>query len=187
MNEVKKINTPLTADVVQSLKAGDQVEITGYIYTARDAAHAKMTTHYYEKGTLPVDLSDQIIYYVGPTPPKPGEIIGAAGPTTSGRMDAYAPTLLDNGLAGMIGKGYRNQDVIDAIVRNGSIYFAAVGGIGALLQQKIKSAEVIEYEELGTEAIRKLYVEDFPVLVVIDSLGNNLYKTGQEQYKVKEK
>lgn len=169
------INTPLTKDNIEHLKSGDYVYITGTIYTARDAAHKRMSEALANGEELPIDVKDQIIYYMGPTPAKEGQVIGSAGPTTASRMDKYAPKLLDLGLSGMIGKGKRSQDVIDAIVLNGAVYFAAVGGAGALLSKCIKKSEVVAYDDLGTEAIRKLEVENFPAIVVIDRMGNNLY------------
>lgn len=172
----KYINTPLTTDKVETLKAGDYVYITGTIYTARDAAHKRMFETMNEGQNIPFNLANNIIYYLGPTPEREGQVIGSAGPTTSSRMDKYTPLLLDNGLKGMIGKGKRNKDVIEAMIRNKAVYFAAVGGAGALLSKKIKSSKVIAYDDLGTEAIRELYVEKFPVIVVIDSIGNNLYE-----------
>ena len=170
-----EIQTPLTKEKIESLKAGDYVYITGTIYTARDAAHKRMSEALAAGEELPIDVKDQIIYYMGPTPAKEGQVIGSAGPTTASRMDKYAPKLLDLGLSGMIGKGKRSQDAIDSIVLNGAVYFAAVGGAGALLSTCIKSSEVVAYEDLGTEAIRKLEVENFPAIVVIDRMGNNLY------------
>jgi fumarate hydratase subunit beta len=158
------------------LRAGDYVYITGTIYTARDAAHKRMAEALAAGEPLPIQMENNIIYYMGPSPARKGRPIGSAGPTTASRMDKYAPDLLDLGLKGMIGKGKRSQAVQDAIVRNGAVYFAAVGGAGALLSQRILKSEVIAYDDLGTEAIRKLYVEDFPVIVVIDSQGNNLYE-----------
>ena len=170
-----ELQTPLTKEKIESLKAGDYVYITGTIYTARDAAHKRMSEALAAGEELPIDVKDQIIYYMGPTPAKEGQVIGSAGPTTASRMDKYAPKLLDLGLSGMIGKGKRSQDVISSIVLNGAVYFAAVGGAGALLSKCIKSSEVVAYEDLGTEAIRKLEVENFPAIVVIDRMGNNLY------------
>ncbi len=160
---------------IKNLKAGDMVLLSGVIYTARDAAHKRMTDALANGEKLPLDIKDAIIYYAGPTPPKPGEVIGSCGPTTSYRMDKYAPTLLDEGQLGMIGKGLRNQDVIDAVKRNEGIYFAAIGGAGALISKSIKKAEVIAYEDLGAEALRRLEVEDLSLTVVIDKDGNNLY------------
>lgn len=170
------IKTPLTKEKVEDLNAGDYVYITGTIYTARDAAHKIMYDTMEEGKSIPFELTDNIIYYLGPTPEREGQVIGSAGPTTSSRMDKYTPLLLDNGLKGMIGKGKRNKKVIDAMIKNKAVYFAAVGGAGALLSKRIKESKVIAYDELGTEAIRKLYVEDFPVIVAIDSKGNNLYE-----------
>ncbi|MGN1023213.1 MAG: Fe-S-containing hydro-lyase, partial [Lachnospiraceae bacterium] len=171
-----EITTPLTKDVIATLHAGDTVRITGTIYTARDAAHKRMAEALQEGKPLPFDIRGQIIYYMGPSPAKPGQVIGSAGPTTASRMDKYTPQLLDLGLIGMIGKGKRSQAVKDAIVRNGAVYFAAIGGAGALLSQSITSAKVIAYEDLGTEAIRELTVKDFPAIVVIDAEGTDLYK-----------
>lgn len=180
---MKHIHTPLSAKIVQDLHAGDTVWVTGTIYTARDAAHKRICEAIASDAPLPFDLTDAIIYYVGPTPPRPGQVIGAAGPTTSGRMDAYAPTLMQHGLRGMIGKGERLPEVIEAMKAHGAVYFAATGGAGALLSHCIKRSETIAYEDLGTEAVRKLYVEDFPVTVVIDCYGENLYQTAPQQYR----
>ncbi len=177
-----RVNTPLTAEKAKSLKAGDVVLISGTVYTARDAAHKKMTELLAAGGSLPFDIQDAIIYYVGPTPAKPGNVIGSAGPTTSGRMDAYTPTLLDLGLRGMIGKGARTPAVIDSIKKNHAVYFAAIGGAAAVMAQCVRSVEIIAYEELGAEAVRKLEVEDLPVIVAIDSQGNNYYEIGQAAY-----
>lgn len=173
----KHITAPISDEDAKELRAGDYVYITGTIYTARDAAHKRMAEALAAGEPLPIDMKNNIIYYMGPSPAREGRPIGSAGPTTASRMDKYAPDLLDLGLKGMIGKGKRTDAVKVAIVRNGAVYFAAVGGAGALLSQRIKSSEVIAYDDLGTEAIRKLYVEDFPVIVVIDSEGNNLYET----------
>ncbi len=178
-----KITTPFTREKAKSLRAGDIVEITGTIYTARDAAHKRMLEEYGEKKSLPFNIENQIIYYAGPTPAKPGQVIGSAGPTTSYRMDAYAPKLITLGQTGMIGKGARNEEVISSMKENGAVYFGATGGAGALLSNHIKKAEIIAYEDLGAEAIRKLYVEDFPVIVIIDSEGNNLYVTEPKKYE----
>lgn len=172
-----KIKLPLTKEVAKTLKAGDVVELSGVIYTARDAAHKRLIDLIEANEPLPFDLENSMIYYVGPTPEKPGAVIGSAGPTTSYRMDAYAPTLLDLGQTGMIGKGPRNQQVIDAMKRNDAVYFAAVGGAAALLALHIKEAEVIAFDDLGTEAIRRLVVEDFPVIVATDCNGHSLYST----------
>lgn len=178
----KNITAPIDKEQVSKLHAGDYVYITGTIYTARDAAHKRMFDTMNEGKDIPFNLENNIIYYLGPTPAREGQVIGSAGPTTASRMDKYAPLLLDNGLKGMIGKGKRSDSVIDAIKRNTAVYFAAVGGAGALLSKCIKSSEVIAYDDLGTEAIRKLHVEDFPVIVVIDSEGNNLYETAVADY-----
>lgn len=171
----KHITAPFNTDVSASLKAGDYVYITGTIYTARDAAHKRMQETLERGEELPIDMKNNVIYYMGPSPAREGRPIGSAGPTTAGRMDKYAPTLLDMGLIGMIGKGKRTAAVKEAIIRNKAVYFAAVGGAGALLSKAIKESEVIAYDDLGTEAIRKLTVENFPVIVVFDSEGNNLY------------
>lgn len=179
----KYIETPLTKEKVRDLEAGDYVYITGTIYTARDAAHKRMTEEMAEGRELPFDMQDQIIYYLGPTPNREGQVIGSAGPTTSSRMDKYAPLLLEHGLTGMIGKGKRSDTVIDSMKKNTAVYFAAVGGAGALLSQCIKKSEVIAYDDLGTEAIRKLYVEDLPVITVIDHQGNNMYETATISYR----
>lgn len=180
----KHITAPISKEVAETLKSGDYVYITGTIYTARDAAHKRMDEAVKKGESLPVDLQDQFIYYMGPSPAREGRPIGSAGPTTASRMDKYAPKLLDMGLGGMIGKGKRSQAVIDGIIRNKAVYFAAVGGAGALLSKCIKKSEVVAYDDLGTEAIRKLEVEDFPVIVVIDSEGNNLYETAIKEYCV---
>lgn len=172
----KYIKTPINNDIVMDLKAGDYVFITGTIYSARDAAHERMYEAILSGEKIPFDLNNNIVYYLGPTPEREGQVIGSAGPTTSSRMDKYTPVLLERGLKGMIGKGKRSPEVIDSMVKNKVIYFAAVGGAGALLSKKIKASKVIAYEDLGPEAIRELYVEDFPVIVVIDSEGNNLYE-----------
>lgn len=179
----KHITAPLQEDEIREVRAGDYVFITGTIYTARDAAHKRMKEALEAGESLPFDVNGNVIYYMGPSPAREGRPIGSAGPTTASRMDRYAPELLDLGLKGMIGKGKRTQEVKDAIVRNGAVYFAAVGGAGALLSQRIKSSEVIAYEDLGTEAVRKLEVENFPVIVVIDSQGNNLYETAVLEYR----
>lgn len=178
----KKITAPISKEEAKSLRAGDYVYITGTIYTARDAAHKRMHESLEKGESLPINMENNIIYYMGPSPAREGRPIGSAGPTTASRMDKYAPKLLDLGLKGMIGKGKRSQDVIDAVVRNGCVYFAAVGGAGAILSKCIKTSEVVAYDDLGTEAIRKLYVEDFPSIVVIDSEGNNLYETAIKEY-----
>ena len=179
----RHITAPINKETARSLHAGDYVYITGTMYTARDAAHKRMYEILQKGGELPVDWKDQVIYYMGPSPAREGRPIGSAGPTTASRMDKYAPQLLDLGLGAMVGKGKRSQAVIDAIVRNGSVYFAAVGGAGALLSKCITSAEVVAYDDLGTEAIRMLTVEIFPAIVVIDSEGNNLYETAIKEYR----
>lgn len=178
----KRITTPFTEEAAKGLKAGDTVLISGTIYTARDAAHKRLVELLDKGGELPVNLKDQIIYYVGPTPEKPGMVIGSAGPTTSYRMDAYSPKLLDLGLRGMVGKGYRNEEVVDAMKRNKAVYFAAIGGAGALIGKAVVKSEIVAYEDLGAEAIRKLEVKDLPVVVVIDTSGNDLYTMGQKEY-----
>lgn len=178
----KYLTAPFTAEKITQLKAGDYVYITGTVYTARDAAHKRMMETLERGEKLPFNIDGQLIYYLGPSPAREGRVIGSAGPTTSSRMDKYAPGLLDLGLRGMIGKGKRNKQVIDAIVRNKAVYFAAVGGAGALLSRCIKKAEVIAYEDLGTEAIRKLEVENLPVIVVIDSEGRNQYEIAVKQW-----
>ena len=178
----KKITMPLSAEQIKDLHAGDHVLISGVIYTGRDAAHKRLCQLLEAGKALPIDVKDSIIYYVGPAPAKPGQIIGSAGPTTSYRMDAYAPALLDLGLKGMIGKGKRAPEVVEAMKRNGAVYFGAIGGAGALLAKCIKKAELIAYEDLGAEALRKLYVEDMPLVVIIDSEGNNLYETIVKEY-----
>ena len=179
----KYIKAPLEKEIVKTLRAGDYVYITGTIYTARDAAHKRMDETLREGKELPAPLKDGIVYYMGPSPAREGRVIGSAGPTTASRMDKYTPKLLDLGLSGMIGKGKRSKEVIDAIIRNQSVYFAAVGGAGALLSKCIQESEVVAYDDLGTEAIRRLTVKNFPVIVVIDCEGNNLYETAIEQYK----
>lgn len=196
----KRFNLPLTKEDIAELKAGEYVYLSGIMYSARDAAHKRMydsileaeakdpsvkdynAKQLFEAGVLPFDLTDNVIYYLGPTPAKPGQVIGSAGPTTSSRMDKYTPLLLSKGLKGMVGKGKRSEAVINAIVENETVYFAAVGGAGALLSQCIKESEVIAYDDLGTEAIRKMRVEDFPAIVVIDKDGNNLYESAIANY-----
>ena len=186
MQNIIKIQTPLTKEKVKQLKDGDNVSISGTIYTARDAAHKRMISLIEEGKSLPFDVKDQIIYYVGPCPARPGQVIGSAGPTTIGRMDAYAPTLISMGLTGMIGKGLRSKEVIDSMIKYGAVYFGAIGGAGALIASTIESEEVIAFPDLGTEAIRKLVVRDFPATVVIDCYGNNLYEIGRKRYMVAE-
>ncbi len=176
----KYIQAPLDEETIKNLRAGDFVYITGTIYTARDAAHKRMSEALAAGGALPIELKNNIIYYMGPSPAREGGAIGSAGPTTSGRMDRYTPALLDIGLKGMIGKGKRSGEVKEAMVRNGCVYFAAIGGAGALLSKAIKKSEVIAYEDLGTEAVRRLEVEDFPVIVVMDADGNDLYERAAE-------
>ena len=180
----KKINAPLTEDVIKDLKSGDLVEITGFIYTARDAAHKRLVELINQGLSLPFEIAGAIIYYVGPTPAKPGKVIGSAGPTTSYRMDSYAPKLLEIGLKGMVGKGKRSQEVREAIKKFKGIYFASTGGAAALLAKHIKSAEIIAYEDLGPEAVRKLYVENFPAIVINDIYGGDLYEAGIKKYKI---
>jgi len=186
MSKTYYLTTPLSEEDVVKLNVGDIVYLNGTIYTARDAAHKRLVDLMAEGKELPFELQGAVIYFVGPTPPKPGDPIGSAGPTTSYRMDSYSPTLLANGLKGMIGKGKRNQDVKDACVKHKGIYFGATGGAGALLGKKITSAEVIAYPELGPEAIRKLEVKDFPLTVINDTFGKDLYQMGREQYEVKD-
>ena len=178
----KQILLPLTREAARELKAGESCLLTGVLYTARDAAHKRLCELAAKGEKLPLDVENATIYFVGPTPAKPGQAIGSAGPTTSYRMDAYSPTLIALGQTGMIGKGKRGPEVISAMKEHGAVYFGAIGGCGALLSKCIKSAEVIAYEDLGAEAIRRLEVEDFPVVVVIDSEGNNLYETGRQAY-----
>lgn len=178
----RHITVPVVKEEIQDLRAGDYVYLTGVIYTARDAAHKRMDEALSEGKELPLDIKNQMIYYMGPSPAREGRPIGSAGPTTASRMDKYAPRLLDLGLGGMIGKGKRSQAVRDAIVRNKAVYFAAVGGAGALLSKCIKKADVIAYDDLGTEAIRRLEIKDLPAIVVIDSEGNNLYETAVKEY-----
>lgn len=181
----KHLKVPFDREEAVKLRAGDYVYLSGTIYTARDAAHKRMYETLREKGELPFDIQNNVIYYMGPSPAREGRPIGSAGPTTASRMDKYAPALLDLGLRGMIGKGKRNAAVVDAIIKNGAVYFAAVGGAGALLSRSIISSETIAYDDLGTEAIRRLEIQDFPVIVVVDSEGNNLYETAILQYAKK--
>ena len=179
----KRIHAPLVAQELETLRAGDSVLLSGTIYTGRDAAHKRLCALVAEGKPLPFDICGQVIYYAGPCPAKPGDAIGSCGPTTSYRMDAYAPTLCDLGLIGMIGKGQRSPAVIDAIRRNGGVYFAATGGAGALIAGSVKAARVIAFEDLGTEAIRELQVADLPLIVAIDSEGGNLYEEGPARYR----
>ena len=178
----KHITAPLTPETARSLQAGDSVLLSGTVYTARDAAHKRLCELVEQDKELPFPVEGSVIYYVGPTPARPGQVIGSAGPTTSYRMDAYAPTLLKLGSLGMIGKGKRNEEVIEAMKETGAVYFGAIGGAGALLSQCVKSAELVCYEDLGAEAVRKLEVENLPLTVVIDSQGNNLYEMGPANY-----
>lgn len=177
-----KITTPFTEEKVKSLKAGDSVLLSGVLYTGRDAAHKRLIDLLDKDEELPLNIENEIIYYVGPSPAKPGMVIGSAGPTTSYRMDSYTPKLLDLGLKGMIGKGARNQEVIDAIKRNKAVYFGAIGGAAALIGKSIVKSEIIAYEDLGAEAIRRIEVKDMPLVVIIDSEGKNLYEEGQKEY-----
>lgn len=179
----KRIHAPLVAQELETLRAGDSVLLSGTIYTGRDAAHKRLCALVEKGESLPFDPRNQVIYYAGPCPAKPGDAIGSCGPTTSYRMDAYAPTLCDLGLIGMIGKGQRSPAVIDAIRRNGGVYFAATGGAGALIAGSVKAAKVIAFEDLGTEAIRELQVEDLPLIVAIDAAGGNLYEEGPARYR----
>lgn len=180
---IKKITLPLSEESIKDLKAGDSVLLSGTIITGRDAAHKRLYDLIQSGKPLPVDVKGEIIYYVGPAPAKPGYAVGPAGPTSSYRMDKYAPSLLDLGLKGMIGKGARSREVIDAIVRNNCVYFAAIGGAAALIAKSIKSEEILCYEDLGTEAVRRYVVEDFPCIVAIDSMGNNVYETEPLKYR----
>ncbi|SNU09740.1 fumarate hydratase subunit beta [Lachnospiraceae bacterium] len=172
----KYLKLPLNDDEIKSLRSGDMLYLSGTIYTARDAAHKRMYETLQSGGELPYDINGSFVYYLGPTPARPGQVIGSAGPTTSSRMDKYTPLLLEKGLKGMIGKGKRSPEVIQSIVENGAVYLAAIGGLGALLSKRIVESEVIAYDDLGTEAIRKLKVEELPVVVIIDTEGNNLYE-----------
>ncbi len=181
--EIKRIKTPLEGNVIEQLRAGEKVFLTGYIYTARDAAHKRFIEALTEGSKLPFDIQDQVIYYCGPSPAPPGRVIGACGPTTSSRMDAYAPRLISLGLKGMIGKGKRSQTVKDTIKQYKAIYFGATGGAGALLSKSVKSSEIIAYEELGPEAVVKLGVVDMPLFVINDIYGNDLYESGTQRYK----
>lgn len=180
----KYLTAPVDRDSILQLQAGDYVYLTGTIYTARDAAHKRMYEALEKGETLPLDLQNNVIYYMGPSPAREGRAIGSAGPTTSSRMDKYTPALLERGLSCMIGKGKRSKEVKEAIVKNGAVYFAAVGGAGALLSKSIIASEVIAYDDLGTEAIRKLTVKDFPIIVVVDSKGNDLYEMSIQEYRV---
>lgn len=179
----RHIQVPLLEQDIEELKAGDYVYLTGTIYTARDAAHKRMYDSMKKGESLPIDLKGNVLYYLGPSPAREGQVIGSAGPTTSSRMDKYTPDMLDAGLKGMVGKGKRSPEVIEAMKRNHAVYFAAVGGAGALLSKCIKEAEVVAYDDLGTEAIRKLYIENLPVIVVIDKDGNNLYEMASKKWQ----
>lgn len=183
-NMDKYIHTPITEELTKDLKAGDYVYLSGTIYTARDAAHKRMDETLDKGEQLPVNMKDATIYYMGPSPAREGQVIGSAGPTTASRMDKYTPRLLDLGLKAMIGKGKRSPEVVEAIVRNQAVYFAAVGGAGALISKCIKKAQILCYEDLGTEAIRELVVEDFPMVVVIDAKGNNFYEKNEKNSKI---
>jgi fumarate hydratase subunit beta len=185
MAQDKKVTLPLTDEILKDLKAGDNLSLTGVIYVARDAAHKRMVEALDQGKPLPFDIKGTTIYYMGPTPARPGRVIGSAGPTTSGRMDAYAPRLIAEGLKGMIGKGSRAKAVKDAMVKHKAVYLGAIGGAGAIISKSIKRAEVIAYEELGAEALRRLEVEDFPVTVVNDIYGGDLYEEGKAKYQVK--
>lgn len=178
----KEIRTPLTDEVIQELHSGDQILLSGIIYTGRDAAHKRMVELINNGKELPFDAGGQVIYYVGPTPPKPGKVIGSAGPTTSGRMDVYSPKIMEKGLKGIIGKGYLSTPVKEALIKYKCIYFGAIGGAGAYLSRRIKSAEIVAYEDLGPEAIRRLEIVDFPVVVIYDVFGGDLYSEGQKRY-----
>ncbi|MBT3879908.1 MAG: Fe-S-containing hydro-lyase [Candidatus Scalindua sp.] len=184
MTEYINLKTPLSDSTIEKLKAGDKVRISGILYTGRDAAHKRLIEMIESGEELPFDVKGQLLYYVGPTPAKPGQVIGSAGPTTSYRMDAYAPTLIKMGLKGMIGKGGRSKEVIEAMKTNKAVYFAAVGGAAALIAKTIKRVEIIAFEDLGTEAVRKMEVENFPAIVVNDTKGNDLYNIGREKYKI---
>ena len=181
----RKVILPLTDEIIKDLKVGDNVLLSGVIYTARDAAHKRMVEALDKEQGLPIDIRGQTVYFMGPSPAKPGQVIGSAGPTTSGRMDSYSPRLMAEGLKGMIGKGTRSQAVKDAITKYKAVYFAAIGGAGALIARSIKKAEVIAYDDLGAEAIRRLEVEDFPAMVINDSYGDDLYEEGKAKYQMK--
>lgn len=185
MNNRIELTTPFTDETIKGLKAGDMVYISGVVYTSRDAAHKRMC-ELLEKGEpMPFDFEGAAVYYAGPCPPKPGKPIGSVGPTTSGRMDLYSPQLMEKGLRVMIGKGLRNKEVVDGIVKHSGVYFAAIGGAAALMGKSVESAEVIAFEDLGTEAVRKLVVKNLPVIVAIDCHGNNMYEEGRKKYAIK--
>ena len=183
MAEQRRITAPFTDETIRSLKAGDSVLITGVIYAARDAAHQRLSETLHRGEELPVDLKGQVVYYVGPSPAKPGEPVGSAGPTTAGRCDAYTPQLLDYGLKGMIGKGYRSQAVVESMKKNGVVYLVTVGGAAALISRAIKSYDIVAYGDLGPEAVARMEVVDFPAIVAIDCEGNNFYEVGQAKYR----
>ena len=187
MAEIKNITTPLTDEVIADLHVGDMCNITGVIYTGRDAAHKIMTEKLDANEALPVDFTDQVIYYAGPTPAKPGHVIGSCGPTTSGRMDAYTPQMIEEaGLKGMVGKGPRSKEVVDSMVANNVVYFASIGGAAAVIAASVKECEVVAYDDLGPEAVRRLVVEDSPCVVAIDAQGNNIYEIGPKQFRVED-
>lgn len=186
MTTIKQLTTPLTFDQVKDLKAGDQVSITGVIYSARDAAHKNMVDALNENLPMPIDVKDQVIYYAGPSPAKPGKAIGSCGPTTSGRMDAYSPTMMEQGLRGMIGKGPRSKEVIESMKKHGAVYFAAIGGAAALIADTIKKVDIVAYEDLGPEAIRRMEVVNYPCIVAVDCEGNDLYEIGVKKYRIED-
>lgn len=187
MANVKHITTPLTPETIADLKCGDMVSISGVIYTGRDAAHKIMCGKLDAGEDLPVDFTDQVIYYAGPTPAKPGRVIGSCGPTTSGRMDAYTPQMIEEAhLKGMVGKGPRSAEVVDSMVENGVVYFASIGGAAAVIAASVKECEVVAYDDLGPEAVRRLVVEDYPCIVAIDATGNNIYVDGPAQFKIED-
>lgn len=186
MTNIKQLTTPLTYDQVKDLKAGDQVSITGVIYSARDAAHKNMVDALKAGESMPIDVTDQVIYYAGPTPAKPGKPIGSCGPTTSGRMDAYSPTMMEQGLRGMIGKGPRSKEVIESMKKNGAVYFAAIGGAAALIADTIKKVDIVAYPDLGPEAIRRMEIENYPCIVAVDCEGNDLYEIGVKKYRIED-
>ncbi|WP_318507110.1 Fe-S-containing hydro-lyase [Bacillus sp. T3] len=186
MTNIKHLTTPLTYDQVKDLKAGDQVSITGVIYSARDAAHKNMVDALNAGESMPIDVTDQVIYYAGPTPAKPGKPIGSCGPTTSGRMDAYSPTMMEQGLRGMIGKGPRSKEVIESMKKNGAVYFAAIGGAAALIADTIKKVDIVAYPDLGPEAIRRMEIENYPCIVAVDCEGNDLYEIGVKKYRIED-
>ncbi|AGK55798.1 Fe-S-containing hydro-lyase [Bacillus sp. 1NLA3E] len=186
MTTIKQLTTPLTFDQVKDLKAGDQVSITGVIYSARDAAHKNMVDALNENLPMPIDVKDQVIYYAGPSPAKPGKAIGSCGPTTSGRMDAYSPTMMEQGLRGMIGKGPRSKEVIESMKKHGAVYFAAIGGAAALIADTIKKVDIVAYADLGPEAIRRMEVVNYPCIVAVDCEGNDLYEIGVKKYRIED-